>query len=123
MARFRTVHPRDADVSPPLNWSQASPGTKSFALIVDDPHAPDPQAPKMTWVHGVSENIPADALGLPEGAAERGLPTGAVQGLMTGNAPATVALAHRPAGIGIFKSSTHSTQFCLLSTTRRKLSF
>ena len=71
----------DADVSPPLSWSEAPPGTKSFALIVDDPDAPDPRAPKMTWVHWVIENIPADTLSLPEGAAQRGLPAGAVQGL------------------------------------------
>jgi Raf kinase inhibitor-like YbhB/YbcL family protein len=71
----------DADVSPPLNWSDAPPGTKSFALIVDDPDAPDPRAPKMTWVHWVIENIPADTLSLPEGAAQRGLPAGAVHGL------------------------------------------
>ncbi len=70
-----------ADISPPLKWSGAPPGTRSFALIVDDPDAPDPRAPKMTWVHWVIENIPADAQALPEGAAARGLPTGAVQGL------------------------------------------
>ena len=41
------------DVSPALAWSGAPPGTKSLALIVDDPDAPDPKAPKMTWVHWV----------------------------------------------------------------------
>lgn len=71
----------DADVSPPLKWSHPPPGTKSFALIVDDPDAPDPRAPKMTWVHWVIKNIPADTLSLPEGAAQRGLPAGAVHGL------------------------------------------
>jgi Raf kinase inhibitor-like YbhB/YbcL family protein len=70
-----------ADISPPLNWSTAPQGTKTFALIVDDPDAPDPRAPKMTWVHWVIQNIPADAQSLPEGAAERGMPAGAVQGL------------------------------------------
>jgi hypothetical protein len=113
----------DADVSPPLNWSDAPPGTKSFALIVDDPDAPDPRAPKMTWVHWVIENIPADTLSLPEGAAQRGLPLERYTGSMTGNAPATVALAHRSAGIGIFTSSTHSTRLSPVSTTRRKRSF
>ena len=39
------------DVSPPLSWSAVPPGAKSLALIVDDPDAPDPAAPKMTWVH------------------------------------------------------------------------
>jgi len=70
-----------ADISPPLNWSKAPQGTKTLALIVDDPDAPDPRAPKMTWVHWVVHNIPADAESLPEGAAERGMPAGAVQGL------------------------------------------
>jgi Raf kinase inhibitor-like YbhB/YbcL family protein len=69
-----------ADISPPLSWSKAPQGTKSLALIVDDPDAPDPRAPKMTWVHWVIHNIPADAHGLAEGAAQRGMPTGAVQG-------------------------------------------
>src|SRR5256885_13188334 len=70
-----------ADISPPLSWSAAPQGTKTFALIVDDPDAPDPRAPKMTWVHWVIQNIPADAQSLPEGAAERGMPAGALQGL------------------------------------------
>jgi Raf kinase inhibitor-like YbhB/YbcL family protein len=70
-----------ADISPPLQWSNAPQGTKSFALILDDPDAPDPKAPKMTWVHWVVQNIPASAQSLPEGAAQHGMPTGAMQGL------------------------------------------
>ena len=69
------------DVSPALSWTGAPAKTKSFALIVDDPDAHDPRAPKMTWVHWVIENIPADAHSLPEGAATRGMPAGAIQGL------------------------------------------
>src|SRR3981189_2765073 len=69
------------DISPPLQWSGAPQGTKSFALIIDDPDAPDPRAPKMTWVHWVVYNIPADVHGLPEDAAKSGLPPGATQGL------------------------------------------
>ena len=41
------------DVSVPLNWEDAPEGTRSFVLIVDDPDAPDPEAPKMVWVHWV----------------------------------------------------------------------
>ena len=41
------------DVSPALSWSGVPGGAKSLALIVDDPDAPDPKAPKMTWVHWV----------------------------------------------------------------------
>lgn len=70
-----------ADRSPPLNWSGAPADTQSFALIVDDPDAPDPKAPKMTWVHWVLYNIPAAATGLPEDEARRGLPAGTLQGL------------------------------------------
>jgi Raf kinase inhibitor-like YbhB/YbcL family protein len=70
-----------ADISPPLRWSGAPQGTKSFALIIDDPDAPDPRAPKTTWVHWVVYNIPADVTGLAEGAAKSGLPAGAKQGL------------------------------------------
>ena len=55
------------DVSPPLAWSDPPPGTKSFALIVDDPDAPDPKAPRMTWVHWVLYDLPGDVTGLPEG--------------------------------------------------------
>jgi Raf kinase inhibitor-like YbhB/YbcL family protein len=70
-----------ADMSPPLNWSNAPPGTKSLALIVDDPDAPDPRAPKMTWVHWVIQNIPPHVQSLPADAGKRGLPAGALQGL------------------------------------------
>ena len=41
------------DLSPPLAWSDLPAGAKSLALIVDDPDAPDPVAPQMTWVHWV----------------------------------------------------------------------
>jgi Raf kinase inhibitor-like YbhB/YbcL family protein len=70
-----------ADISPPLRWSGAPQGTRSFALILDDPDAPDPRAPRMTWVHWVVVDIPGDALELVENAAVRGLPQGAYQGL------------------------------------------
>ena len=56
------------DVSPPLAWSDVPEGAMSLALIVDDPDAPDPAAPKRTWVHWVLYNLPATATGLPEGA-------------------------------------------------------
>ena len=54
------------DISPRLNWSGLPNGTKSVALIVDDPDAPDPAAPTRVWVHWVLYNIPASATGLPE---------------------------------------------------------
>jgi Raf kinase inhibitor-like YbhB/YbcL family protein len=69
-----------ADTSPPLAWSDPPAGTKSFALIVDDPDAPDPKAPKMTWVHWVVYDLPASTRALPEGAGAKGLPAGARTG-------------------------------------------
>ncbi len=69
------------DLSPALAWSGAPAGTKSFALIVDDPDAPDPQAPKMTWVHWVLYNLPAAASALAEAVWDADLPEGTLQGL------------------------------------------
>jgi Raf kinase inhibitor-like YbhB/YbcL family protein len=74
-----TVHTCEGeDRSPHLEWSGAPAGTKSFALIVDDPDAPDPAHPKMTWVHWVLYDIPVDATALPEGVKE--LPGGTREG-------------------------------------------
>jgi len=69
------------DLSPPLAWSGAPAGTRSFALIVDDPDAPDPAAPKMTWVHWVLYNIPADTHALAEAVALAALPAGTREGV------------------------------------------
>jgi hypothetical protein len=63
-----------------LAWSGIPDGTKSLALIVDDPDAPDPVAPKMTWVHWVLYDIPSTTSGLPEAVASPGLPAGTLQG-------------------------------------------
>ena len=71
----------DEDISPPLEWSGIPEGTRSLALIVDDPDAPDPEAPKMTWVHLVLYNLPADSTGLPEALDVKDLPEGACSGL------------------------------------------
>ncbi|MDO8262747.1 MAG: YbhB/YbcL family Raf kinase inhibitor-like protein [Gallionella sp.] len=69
------------NISPPLAWAGAPTGTKSLALIVDDPDAPDPDAPKMTWVHWVLYNFPPDANGLAEGIAAKDLPAGTLHGI------------------------------------------
>ncbi len=71
----------DRDVSPELSWTKIPDGTKSLVLIVDDPDAPDPAAPKMTWVHWMLYNIPPDASSLPEGVGAKDLPPGTLQGL------------------------------------------
>lgn len=69
------------DVSPPLEWSGLPAGTKSLALIVDDPDAPDPAAPKMTWVHWVLYDIPPAATGLGEAVKSGDLPLGTREGV------------------------------------------
>jgi Raf kinase inhibitor-like YbhB/YbcL family protein len=69
-----------ADTSPPLEWSGAPNGTRSLALIVDDPDAPDPAKPQRVYVHWVLLNIPATTSKLSENAAKTGLPQGGVQG-------------------------------------------
>ncbi len=69
------------DVSPPLAWEGVPDGAKSLVLIIDDPDAPDPKAPKMVWVHWVVYNIPRDTERLPENAGKTRLPQGALLGL------------------------------------------
>lgn len=69
------------DLSPALVWSGMPANTQSLALIVDDPDAPDPKAPKMTWVHWVLYNIPPHTTELAEGVAANKLPAGTLQGL------------------------------------------
>ncbi|HSD92231.1 MAG TPA: YbhB/YbcL family Raf kinase inhibitor-like protein [Methyloceanibacter sp.] len=69
------------DVSPPLAFDGIPEGTKSLALIVDDPDAPDPKAPKRVWAHWLVYNLPSDSQGLAEDASQKGLPAGAVAGL------------------------------------------
>jgi Raf kinase inhibitor-like YbhB/YbcL family protein len=54
------------DVSPPLAWDNLPPGTASLALIIDDPDAPDPSAPRTIWVHWVLYDLPPSAAGLAE---------------------------------------------------------
>ncbi len=57
------------DISPPLAWSGVPAGAKSLVLIVDDPDAPDPKAPKMTWVHWVLYNLPGGVrVAFPKGS-------------------------------------------------------
>jgi Raf kinase inhibitor-like YbhB/YbcL family protein len=69
------------DVSVPLAWSGAPAATKSLVLVVDDPDAPDPKAPRMTWVHWVLYNLPPTANALKEGVKSADLPKGTLEGL------------------------------------------
>lgn len=66
-----------ADVSPPLQWDAVPEGTRSIALICDDP-----DAPMGTWVHWVLFNLPSDAKELAQNIpTEETLPNGAKQGV------------------------------------------
>jgi Raf kinase inhibitor-like YbhB/YbcL family protein len=69
------------DRSPALEWRHVPRETASFVLIVDDPDAPDPKAPKRTWVHWVLYDLPTSATGLAEGIATAALPVGTREGL------------------------------------------
>ncbi|MFL6752726.1 MAG: YbhB/YbcL family Raf kinase inhibitor-like protein [Sphingomicrobium sp.] len=51
-----------ANLSPPLSWGEPPQGTKSFALVVDDP-----DAPSGTFRHWGAYDIPASERSIPEG--------------------------------------------------------
>ncbi|NGO66722.1 YbhB/YbcL family Raf kinase inhibitor-like protein [Rhizobium daejeonense] len=71
------------DIPPPLRWTGVPPEAKSLVLIVDDPDAPDPAHPKMTWLHWVLYNLPAELTGLAEGISR--LPGTSVTGVNSWN--------------------------------------
>nr|MDO8112353.1 YbhB/YbcL family Raf kinase inhibitor-like protein [Candidatus Sigynarchaeota archaeon] len=60
------------DVSPELVWSDVPAGTKSFALYVHDPDAPDPKKPLRDWIHWMIINIPATFTKIPKGGPAPG---------------------------------------------------
>lgn len=68
------------DISPPLSWDGVPENAQSLALIMDDPDAPDPDAPRVTWVHWVLYNIPTSVAVISEGVTVAQLPQGARQG-------------------------------------------
>lgn len=69
------------DLSPDLSWSGLPEGTRSLVLIVDDPDAPDPAAPRMVWDHWLLYQLPGDSHGLSEGVAPENLPAGTFEGV------------------------------------------
>ena len=69
------------DISPPLAWNDVPETAKSLVLIVDDPDAPDPKAPKMVWVHWMLYNLPPAIDNLPEAISSNELPAGTLEGL------------------------------------------
>lgn len=70
-----------ADISPQLQWDGVPDNTQSLVLIVDDPDAPDPMAPKMVWVHWVLYNMPPQTRGLPKAVKPAQLPEGTGEGI------------------------------------------
>ncbi len=72
---------RGDDISPPFSWQGVPRQSRSLALIIDDPDAPDPHAPKMTWVHWVLYNMAPQSSELVEAATAATLPPGTGQGL------------------------------------------
>ena len=75
------------DLSPELRWSDPPAGTKCFVLVAEDPDAPDPAAPKRTWIHWVRYNIPAEVNHLAEGAGNEPAPDGQRDTLNDSNEP------------------------------------
>jgi Raf kinase inhibitor-like YbhB/YbcL family protein len=69
------------DLSPSLAWKDVPEEAKSLVLIVDDPDAPDPRAPKMTWVHWVLYNLPPNVNNLQQAVEPSDLPSGTLEGL------------------------------------------
>jgi len=69
------------NVSPQLSWGGVPAHAKSVALIVDDPDAPDPAAPRTIWTHWVLYNLPAKDGTLPEAAMTSDLPPGTLEGI------------------------------------------
>jgi Raf kinase inhibitor-like YbhB/YbcL family protein len=69
------------NISPPLLWDDVPAGAKSLVLIIEDPDAPDPKAPKRVWVHWILYNLPPGTRGLAENADKTGIPEGASPGL------------------------------------------
>ncbi len=69
------------DISPPLAWSGLPEGARSLVLIMDDPDAPDPAAPKMTWIHWLLYNLPPVSSGLPQAVSTADLPAGTKEGV------------------------------------------
>ena len=68
------------DISPPLSWNGVPQNAKSLVLIIDDPDAPDPKAPRMVWAHWLLYNIPPQTTELAEAIHDSQLPPGTLQG-------------------------------------------
>jgi Raf kinase inhibitor-like YbhB/YbcL family protein len=108
----------DEDVSPALHWTDPPLGTKSFALVVHDPDAPDPRASERDWVRWVLYDLPADVWSLAEGVTNTELPPGTREGRNDWGETGWRGRA-RPSGATATSSScTRSTARCPISARR-----
>jgi hypothetical protein len=69
------------DKAPPLHIEGIPAGTRSLALVVEDPDAPDPRHPERTWCHWLLYNIPTGTRDLAEGGSLEVLPPGCKEGV------------------------------------------
>ena len=75
-------HTADGEnISPPLSWAGAPANAKSLVLTLEDPDAPDPDAPERIWTHWVLYDLPTRDSGLRQDAASADLPPGTKEGL------------------------------------------
>ena len=105
------------DCSPPLSWSGIPAGTKSLVLIIDDPDAPDPAAPKMTWVHWLLYNLPT-ANHRPAGSRRARCRPVRSKASTTSGAQPTAVPAHRSAAIATSTSCMRSMWYSPISSDR-----
>jgi Raf kinase inhibitor-like YbhB/YbcL family protein len=75
-----------ADISPPLTRGFVPGNARRLHLMVDDPDAPDPAAPRRAWVHWAIYKLPPADGGLSKACTDAKLPVGAVEGLNDWNA-------------------------------------
>jgi phosphatidylethanolamine-binding protein (PEBP) family uncharacterized protein len=95
------------DVSPPRAWEGVPDGAKSLLLIIDDPDAPDPKAPKMVWVHWVVYNYRPIPRACRRTQVRHGCRKAPYLGSMISKRRGTAARVHRSAGTVTSISSTH----------------
>jgi phosphatidylethanolamine-binding protein (PEBP) family uncharacterized protein len=95
------------DISPPLALEGVPNGAKSLVLIIDDPDAPDPKAPKMVWVHWVVYNIPGPC---PRTQARQGCLKAPYLGSMISKRLGTAARVRRSVGTVTSIRSTRATK-------------
>lgn len=122
-------------LSPPMAWHVVPTATKSLVLIKDDPDAPDPAVPMITWVHWLLYDLPPTSQGLPEGMGKSALPTGTREGRNDRKRNGYGGPAHRLAGIAITTNfmrsmscwaictsptSAHSKPPCTATSSRRR---